>query len=44
MELGSASYRGLGNILRTGADLVDAQEPETVPIDHSNIRGPEYYR
>jgi len=44
MELGSASYRGLDNILRTGADLADMQEPETAPIDHSNIRGPEYYR
>ncbi|MYJ71490.1 MAG: IS21 family transposase [Rhodospirillaceae bacterium] len=44
MELGSASYRGLDNILRTGADLADAQQPETAPIDHSNIRGPEYYR
>lgn len=45
MELGSGTYRGLDNILRTGADLAAAErEPETVPIDHSNIRGPEYYR
>ena len=45
LELGTKTYRGLDNILRTGADLADAErEPETVPIDHSNIRGPEYYR
>ena len=45
MELGSRkTYRGLDNILRTGADLADAPEPETAPIDHPNIRGPEYYR
>ena len=44
MELGTSTYRGLDNILRTGADLTAAQEPETAPIEHSNIRGPEYYR
>ena len=45
LELGTKTYRGLDNILRTGADRAAAeQEPEVVPIDHSNIRGPEYYR
>ncbi len=45
LELGTRSYRGLENILRTGADRAAAeQEPETMPIDHSNIRGPEAYR
>ena len=44
MELGIRTYRGLDNILRTGADLADKQEPETAPINHPNIRGPEYYR
>ena len=45
MELGSKTYRGLDNILRTGADLADAErEPETAPIHHPNIRGPEAYR
>ena len=45
LELGTRSYRGLENILRTGADLAAAeQEPDTMPIDHSNIRGPEAYR
>ncbi|MYA40926.1 MAG: IS21 family transposase [Gemmatimonadetes bacterium] len=45
LELGTRTYRGLENILRTGADLAAAEpEPETMPIDHSNIRGAEYYR
>ena len=45
MELGTRTWRGLDSILRTGADLAAAErEPETVAIDHSNIRGPEYYR
>ena len=43
LELGTRTYRGLEDILRTGADLA-AAEPETTPIDHSNIRGAEYYR
>ena len=45
LDLGTRTYRGLDDILRTGADLAAAeQEPETLPIDHSNIRGPEAYR
>ena len=45
LELGTRTYRGLENILRTGADLANGQqEPERAPIDHSNIRGPEAYR
>ena len=45
LDLGTRTWRGLDSILRTGADLVDGQEPETTrPIEHSNIRGPEYYR
>ena len=45
LELGTRTYRGLDNILRTGADRAAAeQEPETMPIDHSNIRGAEYYK
>ena len=45
LELGIRTYRGLDNILRTGADRADAEwEPETAPIDHPNIRGPEAYR
>ena len=46
LELGTKTYRGLDNILRTGADRAAAaeKEPEVAPIDHSNIRGPEYYR
>ena len=45
LELGTRTYRGLDNILRTGADRAAAeQEPEIVPLDHPNIRGPEYYK
>ena len=45
LELGTRTYRGLDNILRTGADLADAgPEPETAPIDHPNIRGAEYFK
>ena len=44
LDLGTRTWRGLDNILRTGTDLVDEPEPETAPINHSNIRGPEYYR
>ena len=44
MELGTKTYRGLDNILRTGADLAAEREPDIAPIEHSNIRGPEYYR
>ena len=42
---GTRTYRGLDDILRTGADLAAAeQEPEITPINHSNIRGAEYYK
>ena len=44
LDLGTSTWRGLDNILRTGADLIAEQEPETKPIDHSNIRGSEYYK
>ena len=45
LELGTRTWRGLDNILRTGADRAAAEpEPETMPIDHSNIRGPEAYK
>lgn len=44
LDLGTRTWRGLDNILRTGTDLVDEPEPETAPINHANIRGPEYYR
>ena len=44
LELGSRTYRALDDILRTGADLAAAPEPEAARIEHPNIRGPEYYR
>ena len=42
MDLGTRSWRGLNTILSTNADFADA-EPESVAIDHANIRGPEAY-
>ena len=45
LELGSTTYRGLDAILRTGADLADAEPaPEAPCPDHANIRGAEYFR
>ncbi len=42
MDLGTRSWRGLNTILSTNADRAGA-EPESVAIDHANIRGPEAY-
>ena len=44
LDNGTDTYRGLDNILRTNSDLVDEEEAESHSIDHSNIRGPEYYK
>jgi hypothetical protein len=39
------SYKGLANILKTGADKLDVRKntPAAPPIVHDNIRGPGYY-
>jgi transposase len=39
------SYKGVANILKTGADKLDASRnaPALPPIVHDNIRGPGYY-
>lgn len=39
------SYKGVSNILKTGADRLDDHKsaPAVPPIVHDNIRGPEYY-
>lgn len=39
------SYKGVSNILKTGADRLEEPKtaPEIAPIVHDNIRGPEYY-
>jgi len=39
------SYKGVANILKTGADRLDASKnaPTLPPIVHDNIRGPGYY-
>lgn len=46
LALRSPGYRTIKSILDTGLERDDAPTPpgtETTPIDHSNIRGPEYY-
>jgi transposase len=39
------SYKGVANILKTGADKMDVRKspPAAAPIVHDNIRGPGYY-
>jgi transposase len=39
------SYKGVANILKTGADKLDVRKdsPAVPPIVHDNIRGPGYY-
>jgi len=39
------SYKGVANILKTGADKLDVRKssPVVAPIVHDNIRGPGYY-
>ncbi len=39
------SYKGVANILATGADRLDERKntPDVPPIVHDNIRGPGYY-
>lgn len=38
------SYKGVSNILKTGADRLDIKSaPASAPIVHDNIRGPGYY-
>ena len=43
LDLGTKTWRGLGNILRSGADLT-SEDPQASadPIIHCNIRGAEY--
>ena len=39
------SYKGVANILKTGADKLNVRKsaPVVAPIVHDNIRGPGYY-
>lgn len=41
----AVSYKSIESILKKGLDRqpLPQQEPEAPPIDHDNIRGPEYY-
>ncbi len=43
LELGSTSYRGIVNILKSRRDLEHTEEQGSETIHHDNIRGPSYY-
>jgi transposase len=47
LAIGSVSYRTVNSILKTGMDrLPDPSDTEPqldLPMDHANVRGPEYY-
>ncbi len=47
MAIGSISYRAVKSILRTGMDRLpdpaDAEPQLELPVDHVNVRGPDYY-
>jgi transposase len=46
VSIGSASYRSIASILKTGLDkafLPDTTTPDADPIQHGNIRGRGYY-
>ena len=46
LRLDSPNYHSLKNILSSGLDKSPIKQPSTdsEPIDHTNIRGPDYYR
>jgi hypothetical protein len=45
LAIGSTSYRSVESILKNGLDAKPIQEKETsVPIQHQNIRGSQYYQ
>ena len=44
LDIGTTTWRGLDNILRTGTDLADHKQQDETLITHSNIRGPEYFK
>lgn len=44
LEIGARNYPSVKSILEKGLDKVPASKsPEREPIDHANIRGPQYY-
>jgi len=47
LSIGSISYRAVNSILKTGMDRLpdpsDAEPQLDLPIDHANVRGPDYY-
>lgn len=44
--LGAFSYRSVDSILKKGLDQLPADEPapETPPLTHENLRGPDYFK
>lgn len=45
LQIGSANYRSVASILKHGLDRQHrlALQPTVEPIDHENVRGPDYY-
>jgi transposase len=47
LKIGAATYRSVESILKTGKDQVALDDEEqttlTLPQDHDNVRGPDYY-
>jgi transposase len=47
LAIGSISYRAVNSILKTGMDRLpdpsDAEPQLDLPMDHANVRGPDYY-
>ena len=48
LHIGAVSYKSVASILRTGLDRAplpdEAPPPSSTPIEHENVRGPEYYQ
>ena len=44
LRLNATSFRSINSILKNGLDRVTETRPQTsLPLTHSNVRGPEYY-
>ena len=46
LAVGARTYRQVNSILRNGLDrmpLPGREVEDKVPIDHENVRGPDYY-
>ena len=47
LDIGSISYKAVSSILKTGmdrlSDTTDSDLQLELPVDHANVRGPDYY-